>query len=173
MTEKDNQDFDDEFENSTKSKSRIKREFNALQDLAKALISSTYIKLDALPADERVVLEIGKARTMRRAALKRQIQFIGGLLQHEDVDVLRQHLNDVEHPHQESVALFHELEVLRDAMVADEDGAFDKVVARFPEADRQHLRQLMRNSHKETLKKAPPKSARAIFRYLRELHEAE
>lgn len=172
MTEKDTQKFDDELANGPKSKSRIKREFTALQDLAKALIHSNYIKLDALPADERVVREIGKARTMRRAALKRQIQFIGSLLQHEDVEGLRQHLDKVEHPHQESEAVFHELEVLRDAMVADEDGAFDKVVARFPEADRQHLRQLMRNAQKETLKKAPPKSARAIFRYLRELHEA-
>jgi ribosome-associated protein len=38
-----------------------------------------------------------------------------------------------------------------------------------PELDRQHVRQLIRTAHKEAANAKPPKAARELFRYLREV----
>ena len=43
----------------------------------------------------------------------------------------------------------------------------------WPDADRQQLRTLIRNAKKEKEGNKPPKSARQIFQYLRELAENE
>ncbi|HHJ81221.1 MAG TPA: DUF615 domain-containing protein, partial [Candidatus Tenderia electrophaga] len=38
-----------------------------------------------------------------------------------------------------------------------------------PEADRQHLRQLMRSAKKESERNKPPRAARELFQYLKQL----
>jgi ribosome-associated protein len=45
-------------------------------------------------------------------------------------------------------------------------------MARFPLADRQHLRKLVRQARHEHEQKQPPRASRQLFRYLRELQEA-
>jgi len=40
------------------------------------------------------------------------------------------------------------------------------------EADRQQLRQLVRNANKESQQNKPPKASRLLFKYLKELQEA-
>jgi ribosome-associated protein len=42
-----------------------------------------------------------------------------------------------------------------------------------PDVDRQHLRQLVRNAIRERDQEKPPKAARALFRYLRELRNGQ
>ncbi len=46
-------------------------------------------------------------------------------------------------------------------------------LAKNPEADAQHIRQLIRNAKKELAIAKPPKSSRLLFCYLRELMENE
>ena len=45
----------------------------------------------------------------------------------------------------------------------------ERLLTEFPSADRQYLRQLIRNAKKEIQGNKPPKSARSLFKYLREL----
>jgi ribosome-associated protein len=52
-----------------------------------------------------------------------------------------------------------------------DDEAINQAVSRFPAADRQHLRQLVRNAHKELQQEKPPKSARLLFQYLKDLQK--
>ncbi|WP_256361359.1 dual-action ribosomal maturation protein DarP [Methylomonas koyamae] len=42
-------------------------------------------------------------------------------------------------------------------------------MSEFPEADTQHLRQLQRNALKEAKEAKPPKSARLLYKYLKQL----
>ena len=51
------------------------------------------------------------------------------------------------------------------------DDAVPEVLNLWPDADRQQLRSLIRNAKKEKEGNKPPKSARLIFQYLRELSE--
>ncbi len=81
-------------------------------------------------------------------------------------------MDKLKNRHNQQVALFHKLEVLRDRLIEQGDGAMDEVIELYPTADRQQLRSLIRNAQKEKATNKPPKSARQIFQYLRELAEA-
>jgi ribosome-associated protein len=54
-------------------------------------------------------------------------------------------------------------------MIEEADVAVEEYLRENTGADRQHLRQLVRQSRKERDQGKPPKSARALFRYLREI----
>ena len=75
--------------------------------------------------------------------------------------------------HNQQVVLFHKLENLRDRLIDQGDDAIAEVLNLWPDADRQQLRTLIRNAKKEKEGNKPPKSARQIFQYLRELAENE
>ena len=46
-------------------------------------------------------------------------------------------------------------------------------IGEYPNADIQHLRQLQRNAQKEAKEAKPPKSARLIYKYVKELISGE
>ena len=73
--------------------------------------------------------------------------------------------------HNRATALLHRLEKWRNELIAGDNEALEEVFAAFPNADRQHLRQLVRNAQKEEEAGKPPKSSRELFRYLRGLQE--
>jgi ribosome-associated protein len=50
--------------------------------------------------------------------------------------------------------------------------AIEDVIARWPQADRQHLRQLLLQIQREQQREQPPATRRKLFRYLRELDDA-
>ena len=95
------------------------------------------------------------------------------MLRNRDVDPIRQALDKLKNRHNQQVALFHKLEQIRDRLIDDGDDAVAEVLNLWPDADRQQLRSLIRNANKEKEGNKPPKSARLIFQYLRELAENE
>ena len=152
-----------------KSKSRIKRELLALQDLGRELTQLSEKYLVKLPLSQALCEEVRNARRMSRSALQRQLRYIGGLLPNENVEAIRQALYEVLHPTRDDVEAFHQIENWRDELLAGGEPEIDAALARFPSADRQHLRRLVRNARKEQVENTPPKSARLLFKYLREL----
>ena len=67
-------------------------------------------------------------------------------------------------------ALLQRVEVLRDELLGDAgDTAMTALLAEYPHADRQHLRQLVRNTLDERRRNKPPHAFRELFRQLREL----
>ncbi len=152
-----------------KSKSVIKRELLALQDLGRVLTDLPEKHLVKLPLTEPLLEEIRQARNMRRSALQRQLRYVGGLLAHEDVDAIRKALHDVPNPTREEVNNFHTTEKMRDALLAGGEQDITDIIEHHPQADRQQLRHLVRNARKEQTENKPPKSARLLFKYLRDL----
>ncbi|HEX7026867.1 MAG TPA: ribosome biogenesis factor YjgA, partial [Gammaproteobacteria bacterium] len=71
-------------------------------------------------------------------------------------------------PYREQVQAFHETEQWRDKLIAGDEALLNELVGLF-NADRQHLRQLVRNAQKEQAQNKPPRSARILFQYLMEL----
>ena len=63
----------------------------------------------------------------------------------------------------------HELEQFRDALLREGNTAIGRILERFPQADRRHLRQLLRQAHREQANIKAPAVSRKLFRYLREL----
>ncbi|MDD1621621.1 MAG: DUF615 domain-containing protein, partial [Methylococcaceae bacterium] len=68
----------------------------------------------------------------------------------------------------------HQAERWRDLLLADTGNQqLTQLMSEFPAADSQHLRQLQRNAQKEAKEAKPPKSARLLYKYLKELISGE
>ena len=67
------------------------------------------------------------------------------------------------------MAAFHRLEQWRDQLLAGDNAVLDTLLNEFDVVDFQYLRQLVRNAAKEKKNNKPPKSARLLFQYLKEL----
>lgn len=154
------------------SKSEIKRDAEELKRLGAELVDLGKNSLDKVPLDERLRTEIELAQRIKKEGRRRQLQLIGKLLRSIDVEPIRTALDKLKNRHNQQVALFHKLEMLRDRLIEEGDEAMTDVLALYPQADRQQLRSMIRNAQKEKAGNKPPKSARQIFQYLRELAEA-
>lgn len=155
-----------------KSKSQLKREMTALQEMGEELVKLTPNQLAKIPLDENLRQEILKAQSMKKfGALKRQHQYIGRLMRSIETDAIEQALDRMKSHNAEDSQRFHRLEKLRDQLINSGDDSINQVVDVYPAADRQHLRQLLRQIQKETDQQKPPSASRKLFRYLRELDE--
>ena len=164
--------FDDEEEIVYVSKSQLKRESHALQALGEELVRLPPAKLAKIPMPEELAEAVQLARQIKaRGGLKRQLQYIGKIMRSIDAEPIEKALDALKNAAGREAAKFHRLEHWRDRLVDEGDTALEQLLEEFPHADRQHLRQLTRNAQREAAKQKPPKSAREIFRYLRDLSE--
>ena len=154
------------------SKSQVKREMQALRDLGRELVDLPLVSLNKFDFSGTLLDSIILAQGLKREALRRQLQHIGKLLREEDDAAIRQLLSQISQPQRDEVMAFHEIEQWRDKLLDGDDEAINQAVDRFQEADRQHLRQLVRNARKERQQEKPPKSARLLFQYLKDLQGA-
>ena len=156
-----------------KSKSQLKRELLALRDLGKQLVDLPSSRLQGMQLSPPLLAAVIEAKRFKRGALKRQLQHIAALLRTHDSTAIRAALDDTHRPRQQEIEHFHEVEGWRDALLAGETQLLDELTGRFPHADRQQLRQLVRNAHRERRQEKPPKSARALFRALMALRQEQ
>lgn len=155
------------------SKSEIKRDAEELKQLGAEMVELGKNALDKIPLDQDLRDAIELAQKIKKEGRRRQLQLIGKLLRQRDVEPIRQALDKLKNRHNQQVALFHKLEQIRDRLIEQGDDAVPEVLNLWPNADRQQLRSLIRNAKKEKEGNKPPKSARLIFQYLRELSENE
>ncbi len=166
-------EFSDDDEIIWVSKSEIKRDAEELKQLGAELVDLGKNALDKIPLDPELRADIELAQRIRKEGKRRQLQLIGKLLRARDVEPIRQALDKLKNRHNQQIALFHKLEVMRNKLIEQGDEAITEVLALYPQADRQQLRALIRNAQKEKASNKPPKSSRQIFQFLRELSEAE
>ena len=155
-----------------KSKSQVKRELNALKELGEDLVGLSRAELDRLPLTTTISTAIRDAQSMKKGALKRQLQYIGKLMRSEDIEAIQSTLDALRKPHKEDVAKFHQLESWRDALVAGDEAVLETIINQHPHIDRQHLRQLVRNAIREREQSKTPKAARQLFQYLKSISES-
>lgn len=147
------------------NKSQEKRETRILQGLVRQLVALSPSKLGELPLDESLREGVLSAKKMKRAALARQLRYLTGLMREADADLIGRELQALSRPQRKEVQAFHRLEQWRETLIAGDDALLDDLVDRYG-ADRQRLRQLVRNARTERERAAAPKSARLLFRYL-------
>ena len=154
------------------SKSEIKRDAEELKKLGSKLVDLTQANLDKIQLDESLLDAINLARRSRLEAKRRQLQFIGKLLRsatEDEINHIRESLDKIENKHNQQQAMLHKLELLRDELVEQGDDALAKLLDEHPDADRQHLRNLIRSAQKEKAQNKPPKAYREIYQYLKTL----
>ncbi|TDQ59787.1 ribosome-associated protein [Mesocricetibacter intestinalis] len=151
------------------SKSEIKRDAEELKKLGAKLVELTKTNLEKIPMPENLADAVELARRLQKEARRRQLQYIGKLLRAMDTEPIREALDKIENKHNQQQALLHKLELLRDELVEKGDSALGQVLETYPRADRQHLRNLIRQAQKERAQKSAPKAYREIYRYLSDL----
>ncbi|MDH5371080.1 MAG: DUF615 domain-containing protein [Gammaproteobacteria bacterium] len=167
-----NDENDELHEDEQISKSQRKRDAEAAQQLGKNLLSLSINDLKTIELPENLTKALDDARRIKQnSALKRQLQYIGKLMRTVDIEPIQEQYLKLTNHYGQDVKKFHQLEIWRDRLLADGDKALEELINEMPNTDRQHLRQLMRQSAKETKLKKPPKSAREIFKYLKTLFE--
>ncbi len=155
------------------SKSARKRHMLGLQSVGESLVELTDKQLAKIPiADEQLLAAIHECRQMRaKSARKRHLQFIGKLMRNIDPVPIEQALASLDTARHQSNAVFHQLEQLREAILAAGANGVELAMTRFPAADRQHLRQLVLQHQREMQREKPPAASRKLFRYLKDLQE--
>ncbi|MEE9303530.1 MAG: ribosome biogenesis factor YjgA [Thiotrichaceae bacterium] len=153
------------------NKTAIKKEMLELRDLGKQMIALREDWLDKLPISEQLKREVIKAKKFSKGALRRQLIFLEKLMREEDAQQIKKALEACYQPHKESTEQFHQVEQWRDALLKDDNHLLEELLDRFVALDRQHIRQLIRNAAKESQLNKPPKSSRALFRYIKESTE--
>ena len=155
------------------SKSSRKRASNALQDLGEELLALSADQLQQLELPESLYEAVRVGQSIKaHGGLLRQRKFIGKLLRQLDGEQIRAGLEDLRGASVEQVRLLHECERWRDRMLAEGDAAINEFMATHPKAERQKLRQWVRDALREREAEKPPRAARLLFRYLRETLEA-
>ncbi|WP_419780416.1 ribosome biogenesis factor YjgA [Maridesulfovibrio sp.] len=164
--------YNEEEEYSGPSRSQKKRDMIALQKLAEKLMTlgPELVKKCGLP--DYFIEEVLDAMAIKsHEAKRRKVQYIGKLIRDVDPQPLIDFLEDIETGNRADNLKFHSLEQWRDRLVEGDFSVLDEILEKHPQADRQRISQLARNARKEKDKSKPPKSARALFKTLRELSE--
>jgi ribosome-associated protein len=145
-----------------KSKSQIKREMLALQKLGEKLVDLSPAQIEKIPLNQLLIDAIAEARLIRsREGKRRQMQYIGRLMRKIDAGPVEAAIEKIELKSREGKAAFHKIERWRDRLIAEDDTAIEDLLGQFPDIDRQHLRQLVRNA-----KKLKPGASTELFKYL-------
>ena len=168
-------DFVPDDELDAPSKSARKREMHRLQTLGESLTELSDQALDKLSiADESLLSAIRECRQIRsNSARKRHLQYIGKLMRTIDPEPIETALRAMHGKHEEQVNRFHTLEQLRDDMLEQGITGVELALSHFPEADRQHLRQIVLQHQREITRQKPPAASRKLFRYLKALAEEQ
>lgn len=147
------------------SKSKRKRDMIALQKIGETLVELPAAQLSQVPLDSVLREAIIAARTLpSHGAKRRQLQYIGRLMREvEDVAPIQEAINKFALKSQQGKAKFHQIERWRDKLVSGEDDVMQEFLVQFPDADRQQLRQLVRNAKK----KGSPD--RVLFQFLKNI----
>ena len=174
MTKKDSpDDFDEDgfpLEEGRKSKSQVKREMLKLQEYGARLVELSPEQLRKIEMPEQLREEVLLAKGLKKHAAKsRQVHHIGAMMRSIDPEPIISALDRVEEFRLAEARDFKQVEIWRDGLIDEKKDVFEDLIARHPGADRQHINQLVRNARQEKSKGKPPKSSRALFRYILEL----
>ncbi|MEO5343406.1 MAG: DUF615 domain-containing protein [Gammaproteobacteria bacterium SHHR-1] len=152
------------------NKSALKREMQSLQDLAERLLEQGPERLLPLRFSDKLMQALAEGRRLKVAnARRRHLRYLARLLSQEDINAAEQFIAEIDARHATNTRQFHRLEQWRDRLLQEGDAALTELLREYPQADRQLVRQLMRNAQREQAQGKPPASARKLFKLLRAL----
>ena len=156
------------------NKTQIKKEIAVLLALGEEIASlpSTQISALALPEKlENAIREIIKMP--HKAARKRQLKFIAQqFYKMDNLEPILEKVAKFKNKSSHAVREHHIVENWRDRLLGEHhDEALTDLLNEKPNADRQHLRQLVRNAQKEIAANKPQKSPKLLYRYVKTLFE--
>jgi len=154
------------------SKSQLKRDSQALQDMGSQLVEMPEGQLKKFDLPENLKDAIYEARRLKnREGKRRQLQFIGKLMRTADTSFIQETLDRMDHQSQTYRQHFMRLEEWRDKIISQGNSAIEALIEQYPAADRQQLRNLQRQAAREIEHKKSPTASKKLFAYLRQISE--
>ena len=155
------------------SKTEKKRELALVQEIAEKLLSLNSSELAEMGLQQEVLDEVAKTLKIKsHGARRRQLRYLIQVIFNCGYLTIQAALEDISKGRNALNNRFHLMERLRDGIVGGSSDAVQNTLEKFPEADRQHLRNLQRNILKEKTESGKSRMARVVFKYLREVSEA-
>ena len=170
-------EYDDEAEEYyaiRPNKTQIKKDMAVLFALSEEMseLPAGHTKLLELPEIiNKAVMEV--SGMPHKGARKRLLKFIAGQLHKIDIEPILEKLSRIKNKSAHAVREHHVVERWRDRLIAEGNDALAALLDEQPHADRQLLRQLVRNAQKEAAAGKPPKSSRLLYRRLKDLFKVE
>lgn len=163
-------DINDSSSPERPSKSQRKRDMTALQKLGEILVNLPAPQLAKIPLEGSLAEAVATARILKsREGLRRQLQYIGRLMRNIDAGPIEEALAVVQSKDQQGKARFHLTERWRDKLIAEGDKQLEEFLNKYPQADHQHLRQLVRKAHSDSATVKKSGADTELFRYLRQI----
>ena len=136
--------------------------------LAHVLVDKSEAELGKLPIDDALRAHVrDAARINSPIARKRAVAFLAKQMRKEDdeaLDAIRDALDANSDGARRQVALMHRAEDWRTRLLEGGDDALAAFIDENPGADRQRLRQLVRNAQDEAKRNKPPRAFRELYR---------
>jgi ribosome-associated protein len=155
-------------ETEKKSRSRLKREMQTLQKLGERLVELSPDQLRQIPLEEELREAVELARKLRKhEARRRQFQYIGSWMRQVNTGPIRKALERIDSGQQTDIRSFKQTEKWRDRLLSGDDTLLRELSERFSDLDGQRIARLVQTARAEKRTGRPPKSARALFRYLK------
>ena len=156
------------------NKTQIKKDMAALFALSEEMSELSAAQLKYLELPDNIYKAVVEVSGMpHKGARKRLLKFITGQLNKIEVEPILEKLARMKNKSAHAVREHHRVERWRDRLIAGGNDALTELLNEQPQADRQQLRQLLRNVQKEAEAAKPPKSARLLYRYLKNLLKVE
>ncbi|OJB06706.1 hypothetical protein BGV52_23870 [Burkholderia ubonensis] len=152
------------------SKSQLKREMHALQELGQALVDLPKDALKRMPMPEDLADAVREARRITdHEGKRRQLQYVGRVMRSltdDETAALRTALDAQRGVNKAATARLHWIERTREQLLAD-DAALTEFVRQHPDADVQEGRTLIRNARREAQQNKPPRYFRELFQWIK------
>ena len=152
------------------SKSQLKREMHALQELGQALVDLPKDALKRMPMPEDLADAVREARRITdHEGKRRQLQYVGRVMRSladDETAALRTALDAQRGVNKAATARLHWIERTREKLLASDD-ALTEFLRQHPDADIQEGRTLIRNARKEAQQGKPPRYFRELFQWVK------
>jgi ribosome-associated protein len=170
FSEQDNQFDDDE---DIKSRSQVKREMEALQQVGKQLCELKASQLKDVPISEDLAHGIETYhRISSREAKRRQLQYIGKLMRTEDMEGIQEVLDRYDTSSNVYAQRLHQLEAWRARLIQEGNDVVTEFIEKHPMVNVQTLRQLVRQAKKDVSNDKNTGAAKKLFKFIKE-YEAD
>ncbi len=158
------------------NKTQIKKDIAVLLALGEEIstLPSAQITALSLPVKlETAIREI--AKMPHKSARKRQLKYVAQQFykMESEIEPILEKVAKFKNQSSHATREHHIVERWRERLLNDGHEALTKLLDDYPHADRQQLRQLVRNAIKEKETAKPPKSSRQLYRHLKTLFAIE
>ncbi|MDP2140224.1 MAG: ribosome biogenesis factor YjgA [Gammaproteobacteria bacterium] len=154
------------------SKSQLKRDSTTLQKLGEELTTLSKKQLEKLPLSDvlrAAITELGRL-PKSYGARRRQLQFIGKVMRDTNHEEIQAELDRMRTPDRAQVRRAQLIEEWGERLLADTEDEINAFVNDYPLAERQAIRQIVRNYSKED-EQAARTHRRRLLDYIKEYIE--